>query len=205
MDGLNVENDVAEWVERYRAGDSQAAEKLFNRYVPRLIGLVQRRISRPLARRIDAEDVIQSAFLSFFAGLQNEKYQVDETGDLWRLLAVISLSKLRKKVEFHQAAKRSFDLERSVAASPTGLTPEHYEVVAKQPLPEAATAMVEELQALTTDFDPLAAEIVRLRMLGYQVTEIAEEVERSERTVRRALERVRKRWIERAGIDLKAD
>ena len=72
-------------------GESHAASIVFDRYVERLIALVRQRIGPKLARRIDAEDVVQSTYRSFFAHAENEEYQVAKSGDLWRLLASIAL------------------------------------------------------------------------------------------------------------------
>lgn len=85
-------------VGRCRQGDQDASYELFNRYVSRLITMVHRRMSSRLTRRVDAEDIVQSAFRSFFVGVEKNKFQIDQSGDLWRLLVVMSLNKLRRRV-----------------------------------------------------------------------------------------------------------
>ena len=57
---------VAEWLQRWRSGDAQAAEQLFTRYARRLTGLAEQHLSRKLAGRLDGEDVVQSVFRTFF-------------------------------------------------------------------------------------------------------------------------------------------
>jgi RNA polymerase sigma-70 factor (ECF subfamily) len=46
---------------RWQEGDSAAAELIFERYVRRLVGLAKTRLSSKMQRRVDAEDVVQSA------------------------------------------------------------------------------------------------------------------------------------------------
>lgn len=49
----------------YQAGQSEAATAIFDRYVARLIALARSRIGAKLGRRVDAEDIVQSAYRSF--------------------------------------------------------------------------------------------------------------------------------------------
>ena len=55
-------------VARWQAGDEAAAEALFARYADRLTQLAASRLARRLAARIDPEDVVMSAYRSFFVG-----------------------------------------------------------------------------------------------------------------------------------------
>jgi hypothetical protein len=54
---------------------------------------------------MDAEDVLQSAFRSFFGGLENGKFAVEGEGDLWGLLAAITLHKLYRQVRSGNAVR----------------------------------------------------------------------------------------------------
>jgi RNA polymerase sigma-70 factor (ECF subfamily) len=184
-------------VDRCRQGDQVASQELFDRYVSRLITMVHRRMSSQLSRRVDAEDIVQSAFRSFFVGVEKEKFQIDQAGDLWRLLVVMSLNKLRRRVAHHRAAKRGMDAERSVNIQLGDENVQCFEAAASEPLPDAAAAVMDEFALVTSDLEPYQNEIIRLRMQGYEMTEIAEAVGRSERTVRRVLDKIRSRWQER--------
>ena len=61
----------------------------------------------------EAEDIVQSVFRSMFRGVQEGNYEVEPGSTLWNLLAVISLSKLRRRA-LHQNAQRR-DSERLVS------------------------------------------------------------------------------------------
>lgn len=200
LDPSNATNsglDSTVLVQRCRGGDQDASREVFDRYVARLISMVDRRMSGRLARRVDAEDIVQSAFRSFFVGVEKEKFHIDESGDLWRLLVVMSLNKLRRRVAHHRAAKRGMDAEQSRGHHDNDETLTCFEVAATEPLPDAAAAVMDEFERLTSDFAPHQLEILQLRMHGYQMEEIAEKVGRSERTVRRLLDKTRSMWQER--------
>src|SRR5262245_46342185 len=99
--------DSRELLQRVEAGDSEAAAAVFDRYIERLLALARARINAQLRRRVDADDVVQSAYRSFFVHAENGEYSLGESGDLWRLLAQITINKLYSQVEKHTAARRN--------------------------------------------------------------------------------------------------
>ncbi len=110
-----METLSAEIVARWRAGDQQAAGALFRRYAERLLALARSRLSSRLARHIDPEDVVQSAYRSFFSGARAGRYVLKRSGDLWRLLVAITLPKLHHQVERPPAGKRRYPREMQIA------------------------------------------------------------------------------------------
>jgi RNA polymerase sigma-70 factor (ECF subfamily) len=170
-----------------RAGSEDAATQLYLRYARRLQQLARARCSPDLARRIDADDIVQSVFTSFFRGVVQGFYDVMTGEEAWRLLLVIALNKIRAKGNFHRAARR--DVRRTAGAEAL-----HDDGL---PDPEAdATALTslrlvidEVLAALPEDH----RQIVLLRIEEYQVDEIAERTRRSRRTVERVLQDFRRR------------
>src|SRR5262249_44882145 len=120
-----------ELLQSYQAGESSAAAEIFDRYVARLLGLARDRIGPRLRRRVDAEDVVQSAYRSFFVHAKDGAYRLTEQGDLWRLLASITLHKLHRQIERHAAAKRSLDREAALESThPQAAEPSPAEVIA---------------------------------------------------------------------------
>jgi RNA polymerase sigma-70 factor (ECF subfamily) len=175
-------------VNRCRAGDEQAAADLVERFKARLIGLVQGELSRQVAARIDPEDILQSAFGSFFRGLREDRYELERSGELWQLLASITLHKLQHQVQRHHAAKRSVNRERGPKRNGRGLPSEH---LSGDPSPLHALALKEELEYLMRDLSPVHREMVEMRLAGYSALEIAKLKGTTERMVWRAWERVR--------------
>lgn len=68
-----------------------------------------------------------------------------------------------------------------------------WQPTARDPTPEEAFALAETVESLLTGFDEQEQEIVGLRLQAYSEREISTQVGRSERTVRRVLERLRRR------------
>ena len=56
--------------------------------------------------RVDDSDIVQSVFRRFFIAARRGDYDIPQGEDLWNLLLVIALNKIRNAVEFEQSAKR---------------------------------------------------------------------------------------------------
>jgi RNA polymerase sigma factor (sigma-70 family) len=176
----------AELLARYRhQHDPAAAETLFNRYAERLLRLARSRLSSRLAARVDAEDVVMSAYRSFFLLARDGDVVLHESGDLWRLLVRITLRKVCRNARRHRAGCRSVEREQPLAE----VTEEGQEeaLLSREPAPEEAAALIDELQQVLAPLNPIQRRIVELRLQGHEVDEIASEVQRSTRTVRRTL------------------
>ena len=185
----------AELMARWRNGDEQAAAELFQRYAERLLALARSRLSPRMARHVDPEDVVQSVCRSFFAGARARRYALQRSGDLWRLLAAITLHKVRRQVERHTAAKRAVGRERPLEGE-SGLFGLPEDVLAREPTPAEAAALTDTLEQMFRGLAPLERRMVELRLQGCGIDEIADQATRSERTVRRLLERVKERLLE---------
>jgi len=137
----------AEILERFRQGDEQAAEQLFSRYVGRLTALARARLSPKLSARTDPEDVVLSAYRSFFVAAREGRFALARSGDLWRLLVAITLHKLYRQVRKHEAASRSIDSESLAIDS---------ELLAQEPRPEEVVGVADELENLFARLEPFA-------------------------------------------------
>jgi RNA polymerase sigma-70 factor (ECF subfamily) len=180
----------------HEAGDAAATNELYNRYVDQLIRLARRRLAPQLARRLDPEDVVQSAYRSFFAAAGEGRFVLERSGDLWRLLTSITLNKLYRQVERNTAQKRDVGQERRLT---TGDSCDFaVQVASREPSAGEAAALTDEVELVMRDFEPLHREMIQMRLQGYLVEEIARETARTQRTVLRVLERVRQRLAERA-------
>src|SRR5258708_36817253 len=100
-----MDNLSADLLMRWREGDQQAAGDLFRRYVERLIALARSRLSGRLARHVDPEAVVPSAYRSFFIGARDGRYALPRSGALWRVLVAIPMPKLQQQVVRHTAVQ----------------------------------------------------------------------------------------------------
>ena len=167
---------------RWRQGDQQAAEELFRRYAGQLIALASSRLSSQVGRRVDAEDVVQSAYRSFFIAARDGCYDLQRGGDLWRLLVAITLHKLRDQVKHNRAGKRAVDREQA---------DEFDDLFAQGPSPLQAATLADHLEHLMRGLNPTQRQVLELRLQGFHLEEIATQTRRSVRTVSRLLDQVR--------------
>jgi RNA polymerase sigma-70 factor (ECF subfamily) len=174
---------------RLGAGEEEAAAEIFNRHVDRLVALAATRLSQRFAQRVDPEDIVQSAFRSFFREAKAGRFTFEKSGDLWRLLAAITLNKLYRQIEFHGAAKRNARREQAGGGDAEQSAVEQW--VAREPSAEQAAELFDEVAAVMTDLDPSDRKVLELRLQDLSSDEIAAKLGCSDRTVRRALERIR--------------
>src|SRR3954470_2701126 len=106
---------------RLCGGDEEAATQLYHKYARRLHALVQARCSSHLASRLDAEDIVQSVFRSFFRVANTGVYDAPAGEDLWKLLLTIALNKVRTQGVYHRAAKRDVTMTTSLDVDGAGL------------------------------------------------------------------------------------
>ena len=185
--------DPAELLALLRSGDEAAAEAVFEQYADRLTRLAQGRLSARLSARIDAEDIVQSAWRSFFVAVRAGRFRLEGGGDLWRLLVEVTLHKLYRQAARHQSQRRSVRRE-SAAGQPI-------EIAAYEPTPAEAAAAADELEALMEQLPERGRQALALRLQGYEHEEIAQQLACHERTVRRLLAEARRQMAARAGGD----
>jgi hypothetical protein len=85
---------------------------MYVRCAERLHALVVKQSSKDLACRIDAEEIVQSVFRTFFRRAAHGHYTIPEGGEIWKLLLVIALNKVRAAGAYHCAVKR--DMRQTV-------------------------------------------------------------------------------------------
>ena len=163
-------------------GNSDSESKIMELYSRRLIAFAQSRLADQMRRRVDAEDIVQSAYRSFFRRLQRGEFEFDEQNDVWRLLAAITLCKTKSAVRHHQRQLRDVRRERLLEDSMRPLE--------REPAVEDVAIFYELLESMLTGMPELYREIVLLRMEGHSISEIAIRISRSERTVLRVLARL---------------
>lgn len=174
-----------ELLQRWLAGDEQAAEEIYDRYAPRLLELAKGKIDQRLQRRLGEEDIVQSVFRTFFRRVRDGQMRVDHSGTLWHLLVGITMNKARQKARFHRAQKRDFrgEIHGDVSQLAIELTSCLYDA-------DSVDSLLQELSGLLDDLQDRDREIVRLCLLGYSTSDIGQRVHRSRWTVRRVLDRV---------------
>jgi RNA polymerase sigma factor (sigma-70 family) len=198
----NAADSVMELVHRFRSGSldsrDEAARRLWERYLPRLLTLARRHLDQRIRVLHGEEDVVQSMGRSFFRRLRRGDFDLAGRDDLRALLVKITRNKVWNAADHHFAAKRdvrrvrplpSDDASRSDA--PRGaFTPEDVE-----PTPAEAAALNEALKRRLRDLpESDLRQVALMKLEGYAKREIAEAMGWSPRSVERKLNRIRKRW-----------
>ena len=186
MDVMSQSKSHRELLDAWKAGDQDAASVLFYRYQIRLIALVRTRLARKLARRIDPEDIVLSAYRSFFVSARNGRFDVNSEEDLWPLLVTIVLRKVSKQARFHTAEQRSVELEQPQASDWV----EHV-IGSDESSTEHAAILEDEVESLLSRLDSTAREVLVQTLQGNDTASIAASIRITERSVRRAMDRIR--------------
>jgi RNA polymerase sigma factor (sigma-70 family) len=190
-----LESQSAQYLARIQNGDGDAAEQVFCRYAVRLTQLARSKLSGRLAVRLDPEDVVMSAWRSFFVGASAGRFAWQRSGDLWRLLVAITLHKLYRSSRRHHAGKRDSRREQISDADKVDWA---WQVADdREPSPQEAIELSDELEATLAKLPPVARFIVELRLQGESLEQIAVRAQRSERTIRRVLADVRVELMKR--------
>jgi RNA polymerase sigma-70 factor (ECF subfamily) len=168
---------------RFRQGQEDAATQLYLRYAERLRALAVAQASPDLAARVDPEDIVQSVFRTFFRRAAQGQYDVPEGEELWKLLLVIGLNKIRAVGAHHRAAKR--DVRQTAGG-------DAYEMAVLRQADSsdetALTILRLVLEDVLRQLPPSQQQIIGLRIEGHEVAEIARRVGRAKRSVERVLQ-----------------
>ena len=181
----------SELLAAWRQGDEHAAQVLVRRYMTRLTALARVRLSRKIARRLDSEDIVMSAWRSFFAAAGKNQVAVPSDDDLWPLLVTMTIRKLSRQVARNSAARRTVSAETEI---PT--VSDWPDVVSRDPTPDDAAMVADEIENLMAGLSSLERDILTRRLQGDRYAGIANTVGCSERTVRRALQRIREQYLQ---------
>ena len=179
---------IGDVLNRWQNGDDQAAKLLVDRYSRRLIVLAEKHLSKKLATRVDAEDIVQSVFHTFFRRAARGDFHIDNSVSFWQLLVSITLTKVRMQARHHRAAKRDIGAETE-----RGMDAWLPEAIANKPSPSEAAVLVDLIESLLEGLPEKYCEILSWHLEGYSRTEIAGKLNISRQTVCRAVSLIQER------------
>jgi DNA-directed RNA polymerase specialized sigma24 family protein len=198
---MRSDASVTQWIDRLKAGDPAAAQKLWERYFRRLVGLARKKLRAAPRRAADEEDVALSAFDSFCRGAEHGRFaQLHDRLDLWQLLVLLTARKASDLAQHERRQKRGGGAVIDEAALPVdSSSPEAAleQLEGPEPTPAFAAQVAEEYRQLLERLDSSALRTVAMRKVeGYANEEIAAHVGCSLRTVERRLRLIRSIWEE---------
>jgi DNA-directed RNA polymerase specialized sigma24 family protein len=201
---MSSDDSVTEWLQELKQGEASAAHKLWQRYVERLIRLAHDKLGGSSRRVSDEEDVVVAAFARFCQGIDAGRFsQLNDRGDLWQVLLMLTERQARDQKRRQLAAKRGggqvrgesvFEAGHSDEASVRGIA----RIVDREPTPELAAETVDQLRVLLHDLqDDSLRQLAIAKLESRSNEEIARQQGISLRSVERRLSLIRKIWQER--------
>lgn len=191
------DDPVSVWIKELKQADDSAAEKLWNYFFTRLYETARKKLRSQPKSVYDEEDAAQSAFHSVCAGLAEGRFpDLHDRDSLLRLIVVITSRKIsvRRRYDARQcrSVHRTISGDVFAEGEDTSVGPMQH-VGSREPSPEFAAEFVETCEALFAKLDdPRLNQIVRLRLEGYNDTEVGQRLNCSRRTVQRSLEVIRR-------------
>ncbi|MEM7558844.1 MAG: sigma-70 family RNA polymerase sigma factor [Planctomycetota bacterium] len=180
----NQEVTIA-WLDDLAEGKPTAVEQFWQRYGESLQRVAERQIASWLRRRVDPEDVVQSACRTFFRRASEGNFSFESKDDLWKLLLTITLNKVRMQARFHSRNRRSVSKEQAMPEE-ANLQPAEWDHAIEQ------VELQDMLQVAFADKDDERKRVLEMWLEGRTQNEIAKVIGCSERTVRRIQDRIRK-------------
>ncbi len=164
---------------RLNEGDVDAVERVFLAFAPYLRIAVRRRLSPRLRSKFDSGDIVQSVFADLVRGVRDGRWHFAGRGQLEAFLRTIAWRRLADRYQKH---RRALEREQSLDEAPSRSLED-----AAQARP-SQEAQGREFWARVLCACPRAHhEVVRLRMQGHRMGEIALRTGMHEGSVRRIL------------------
>ncbi|MEM8680081.1 MAG: ECF-type sigma factor, partial [Planctomycetota bacterium] len=175
----DLQGSVTCWVGGLADGDEESAQRIWERYFEQLVRLAAQKLPQGVKREFDEEDVVLSAMVSFYDGVQRDRFpQLDDRNNLWALLVVITARKVSHRLRARSAQKRGGGKVRgeSILGSPShGDRPALEQVIGREPSPDFALSVAEESNRLVDRLPRQELrDVCRLKMEGQTSQEIAD-------------------------------
>ena len=107
----SFDGSVTQWISGLKLGDSEAAQKLWERYFQSTVRMARARLraARHLGSVNDEEDAALSVLNGVFDGLFRWKFpQLADRDGLWRLLVVVTVRKASSQARDARRLKRGW-------------------------------------------------------------------------------------------------
>lgn len=206
---MSEPGSISVWIDQLKAGDADAAQPLWERYYNRLVALARKKLGDMPRRANDEEDVVQSAFNSFFLRAREGDFPLlSDRDDLWRLLVVITARKAINQRAHQARAKRGQGAVRDQAALDCGDAENNgiANIIGSEPTPEFAAQVAEELGRVMDALpDPSHRVIALWKLEGRTNPEIGRHLDCSLSAVERKLRLIREQLESQIAADRDGD
>lgn len=167
------------WITRLNDGDEDALDRIFRAYEPYLRIAVRRRLSPRLRSKVDSADIVQSVFADALVGFRDGRWRFAGRS---QLLAFLRRIAWRRLADHYQKQGPVLDREEVLPETAAQGLPD-----LAQPRPSQVAQGREFWERILDACPPAHHEIVRMRMNGFRLGEIATRTGLHEGSVRRIL------------------
>jgi RNA polymerase sigma factor (sigma-70 family) len=178
----------AELMKRLEAGDGEAADVVFRLYAQRLIALARKHLDARCRAVLSGSDIALEVLNSFFRRQVNDPFDLDNEDALWALLAEMTLRKCGKWYRHFAARKRSVP---TLSLDPAEDSEASWQARDLAPTPQEIATLTDTVALLYQGLKDNERQICELRLQGYKVGEIADQLNLSLETVYRKIGRIR--------------
>lgn len=192
-----MSNDAtfADFLRRIRAGDAQAAVELVRQYEPLIRVEVRLRLSDPRLRRLfDSMDICQSVLLSFFVRAAAGQYDLDQPGQLLKLLVAMAHNKVAFQARKQRAQRRDYRRVEALSAA-------EWETAAVDPGPSKQIEGQELLRIFRQKLSEEERQLTDLRAQGHTWAEVAERLGGTPQARRKQHERAVERAVQQLELE----
>jgi len=199
MESSNNES-FEELLDAMQNGKDDAFTAFFNKHYDQLVQFAKTKLGSFPLRTFDEHDVAQSAMKSLFKSLRENRYEAQNSIELWQILITIAKNKLLDRRRRQQAQKRGSGNVRgesiwAQAGEDSGLYEQ--QDTRQNMTPDAQVELLETTDLLFQRLeDDKTREVARLLLAGYRINDIAEELNCVRRTVERKIVHIREIWSE---------
>lgn len=192
-------NSVTLWIRAIENGDKAATQALFDRYFARLQAFARRKLSGNTLRVVDEEDIAITSFHACLERIASGRFPpLKDRDELWRLLARVAERKACDATRRHLAAKRGAGRVRGESIFHRS---DEDSVMGFAAIPDAEMSEQLSLQFAEEYRKQMALledeglrQVAQLVLAGYSTAEIAQQTNRTNRTVQRRLGMILKIW-----------
>lgn len=194
---MSDQGSITRLIGGLRTGDSEAESGVWERFYTRLLSIARQKLRNSNRRIADEEDIVVDAFDSFFRGARNGRFpKLDDRDDLWEVLFLLTCRKSTNQILFDCRKKRGNGKVKNQSSIGNGGGAGIDDALCEEPSPEFAAELTEQFAIrLKTLGDPLLERIALMKLEGYTNKEIADRIDRQERTVQRKLRTIRAIWL----------
>ncbi len=191
---MSKSTNVSNWIERVKAGDSVAANCIWQHYFDRLVRSVRAKVHGQNRAVSDEEDIVLSVFDSFYNAAENGRFpDLSDRDDLWQLLLRMAARKVVDKRR-HDLRQRRGGNVRLHSLDHASDDSKVIEAIGDEPSPEMVLMMQETVEQL---FSHLGVgqlrDLAGAKLEGYKNAELAQRFGCSERTIERRLNLIREK------------